>query len=80
MFSNFDFKILPGVTALIGQSGSGKTTIINLILRFYDIFGGSIWFENGQKKQNLKNITFDSLRKRIGYVGQEPVLIGKTLK
>lgn len=61
---------MPGVTALIGQSGSGKTTIINLILRFYDIFGGNILFETSKGKQNLKNISFDSLRKRIGYVGQ----------
>ena len=45
LFNNFDFILKPGLTALIGSSGSGKTTIINLILRFYDIFGGKIVFE-----------------------------------
>ena len=40
LFKNFDFKLEKGMTALIGESGSGKTTIINLIMRFYDIFAG----------------------------------------
>ena len=44
LFKDFDFILKPGFTALIGESGSGKTTIINLIMRFYDIFGGSIIF------------------------------------
>lgn len=68
------------MTALIGQSGSGKTTIINLILRFYDIFGGDVFFQTNSGKVNLRDITFNSLRERIGYVGQQPVLIGKTLR
>lgn len=58
------------MTALIGESGSGKTTIINLIMRFYDIFGGNIYLVNQKEKVNLKNVSFDSLRERVGYVGQ----------
>ena len=70
LFKDFNFILKPGFTALIGESGSGKTTIINLIMRFYDIFGGSIIFESEGKDYNLKNFTFESLRDRIGYVGQ----------
>ena len=44
LFENFNLKIERGITAFIGSSGSGKTTIINLILRFYDIFHGRIYF------------------------------------
>lgn len=63
-------QIRPGMTALIGESGSGKTTIINLIMRFYDIFDGRIYFDSLGKKFDVNQITFDSLRERIGYVGQ----------
>lgn len=81
MFENFNLILTPGVTALIGESGSGKTTIINLILRFYDIFGGKIYFSTSDnQKVNITDLTFESLSERIGYVGQEPVLIGKTLR
>ena len=68
------------MTALIGESGSGKTTIISLIMRFYDIFGGKIVMESGGEDHDLSKMTKESLRQCIGYVGQEPVLIGKTLK
>lgn len=80
LFKNFNFKIRPGMTALIGESGSGKTTIISLIMRFYDIFGGTIYLESGGLDFDLSKLTNQSLIERIGYVGQEPVLIGKTLK
>ena len=56
LFNNFDFFLEKGMTALIGESGSGKTTIINLIMRFYDIFGGSIVFESPQGNVDLTKI------------------------
>lgn len=46
LLKNFNLKIKKGITAFIGSSGSGKTTIINLIMRFYDIFDGKIYFES----------------------------------
>ena len=68
------------MTAFIGSSGSGKTSIINLIMRFYDIFKGRIYFVSDQKEYDLQTLCFESLRNRIGYVGQEPVLIGRTIR
>lgn len=80
LFQNFNLEIKKGVTAFIGPSGSGKTTIINLLLRFYDIFNGRIYFSSQGKAYDLTSLNFESLRTRIGYVGQEPVLIGKTIR
>lgn len=61
----------PGqTTAFIGSTGSGKSTIINLIPRFYDVTGGSITF-NGV---DIRNIPQEELRKAIGYVPQKGVL------
>lgn len=62
LFKDFDFKLKPGLTALIGSSGSGKTTIINLIMRFYDIFGGKISIESGGQNHDITDLTFRSLR------------------
>lgn len=54
-------------TAIIGPSGSGKSSLINLLMRLYDPQEGQVLI-NGQ---NIKNVTFDSLRERISYVGQD---------
>ena len=63
-------------TAIVGPSGSGKSTIVQLINRFYDPDEGSITYGNTP----LKSIDLTSLRKTIGWVGQEPVLIVGTIK
>ena len=77
VLSNFSLKIPKGKTiALVGQSGSGKSTIANLITRFYDINSGTIEID----KQNIKNITKSSLRTHIGLVTQDSILFNDTIK
>ena len=57
-------------TALVGPSGGGKSTIINLILRFHDTLDGSVTVDG----HNVSDVTVSSLRKNISYVSQQPVL------
>ena len=74
---NFSTKIKGGQTiALVGKSGSGKSSIINLIPRFYDSSKGEILIDD----QNIKNITLPSLRKEIALVSQDTVLFDDTVK
>uniref|UniRef100_W8B7Y6 ABC-type xenobiotic transporter n=1 Tax=Ceratitis capitata TaxID=7213 RepID=W8B7Y6_CERCA len=61
--------------ALVGSSGCGKSTIIQLVQRFYDPQEGSVYFND----VDLKDINITRLRERIGVVGQEPVLFGTTI-
>ena len=63
-------------TAFVGESGSGKSTIVALIERFYDPTSGIILVDG----LDLKQYNLNSLRKNIGYVGQEPVLFSGTVK
>ena len=63
-------------TAFVGESGSGKSTIVALIERFYDTNSGSILID----ELDIKEYNLNSLRKCIGYVGQEPVLFSGTVK
>ncbi|PVV05300.1 hypothetical protein BB560_000183 [Smittium megazygosporum] len=61
----------PGQTiALVGSSGSGKSTIINLMLRLYDVLGGSVSVED----EDVRNWQLEELRNHLSLVGQEPVL------
>lgn len=62
--------------ALVGATGSGKTTIANLLMRFYDIDSGEIFIN----KQNIRNISRDSLRKNIAIVLQDTVLFSDTVR
>jgi len=62
--------------ALVGHSGSGKSTMMNLIPRFYDVGQGSIAIDG----QNLKDITIESLRNSISFVSQDIVLFDDTIK
>lgn len=64
------------MTAFVGASGSGKSTITKLVERFYDPQEGEI-IVNGQ---NLKDFNLRSYRQRVGYVGQEPVLFNQTIR
>ena len=75
--NNINLKIEGGkITALVGQSGAGKSTIINLIPRFYDPQNGEITIDN----QNTKKIRLKSLRKRISLVSQDVILFDDTIK
>ncbi len=64
------------MTALVGHSGAGKSTIINLIPRFYDPQHGEIEID----KQNIKNVSLSSLRKNISMVSQDIILFDDTIK
>ena len=64
------------MTSLVGHSGSGKSTILNLIPRFYDCKSGDISIDN----QSIYNVTIQSLRKSISLVSQETTLFDDTIK
>ena len=64
------------IAALVGQSGAGKSTIINLIPRFYDPQSGLVQIDN----QDIKNVRLNSLRKHISLVSQDIVLFDDTIR
>ncbi len=64
------------IIALVGPTGSGKTTIINLLTRFYDVQGGTIQIDN----IDIRDLEQDSLRQRIGLVPQDTFLFSDTIK
>lgn len=63
------------MTALVGASGSGKSTIINLIMRMYDPDHGSVEIDG----QDIRYVTFKSLRGKLAYVGQDTFLFSNTI-
>ena len=74
---SINFKIAGGkITALVGKSGSGKSTIINLIARFYDPQNGSIKIDG----QDIKKINLKSVRAKISLVSQDIVLFDDTIR
>ena len=73
---NVSFKIEPGQTlAIIGKTGSGKSTILELIGRLYDVSSGKITIDN----QEIKQLHLDSVRRAIGYVPQDAFLFSDTI-
>ncbi|MFK7000391.1 ABC transporter ATP-binding protein [Flavobacterium oreochromis] len=76
ILKDLNLSIKPGETiAIVGATGAGKTTIINLLNRFYDIQSGSISIDN----QNIKNFTLESLRTQIAIVLQDVFLFADTV-
>lgn len=76
VFKNLNVSIPAGQkVGLVGFSGSGKTTFVNLILRFYDIQSGAITIDD----QNIADVTQDSLRSQIAMIPQDPALFHRTL-
>ena len=76
VLSNIDLKIRPGEkVALVGPSGGGKTTLCNLIPRFYDPTEGRILLDG----QDIKNVTLQSLRGSVGVVQQDVYLFSGTV-
>ena len=77
VLKNINFQCNPGETiALVGPTGSGKTTIINLLTRFYDINDGNIKIDN----LDIKEYSIKSLRRRVGVVLQDNYLFSGTIK
>jgi subfamily B ATP-binding cassette protein MsbA len=70
-------RMAPGTTtALVGPSGAGKTTLVNLIGRFYDPVSGTIAID----RHDLRDVTVRSLREKIAVVPQEPILFAATIR
>lgn len=70
------FRCAPGTTtALVGESGGGKSTVFRLLYRFYNLDGGSIQVDG----HDVKDVTIDSLRRHIGVVPQDTVLFNESL-
>lgn len=77
ILENISFKATPGTTtAIIGGTGSGKSTLINLIPRFFDVTGGEILIDG----INVKKLDLYTLRENIGYVPQKGILFKGTIK
>ena len=77
ILTDIDFVAKPGeVTAIIGSTGSGKSTIVNLLPRFYDVTGGEILVDG----VNIKDVSQKDLRDVIGFVPQKGVLFSGTIE
>ncbi|MBO5298990.1 MAG: ABC transporter ATP-binding protein [Clostridia bacterium] len=76
ILSNVNFVIEPGeIVGIVGTTGSGKSTVVNLLMRYYDNYEGDIFIDG----DNIKNIDLQYYRSSIGYVLQEPLLFKDTV-
>ena len=76
VLDDVSFTIEPGeVVGIVGTTGSGKSTLVNLLLRFYDGYSGEILVDG----HNIKNYDLSSYRAQIGYVQQEPQMFSDTI-
>lgn len=76
VLQNIDFKIEPGqMVALVGPTGVGKTTLVQLIARFYDPVSGNVYIDG----KNVKSVKLESLRENIAYVLQDTFLFNGTV-
>jgi subfamily B ATP-binding cassette protein MsbA len=76
VLKNFSLDLIKGKSvALVGQSGSGKSTIANLLTRFYDVTNGSITIDG----ESIKNVTLKSLRHQMALVTQDSILFNDTV-
>lgn len=74
---DFNLKIKCGErVGLVGPSGAGKTTLVNLLMRFYDPNSGEILIDG----QNIRDVSQDSLRENIAFIPQEPTMFNRTLR
>ncbi len=77
VFAGIDLEIKKGeLIAIVGPTGTGKTTLVSLIPRFYDPTKGRVLFDG----QDLKDVSFRSLRQQIGIVTQESILFNDTVR
>lgn len=74
--SNVSFVIKPGdIVGIVGTTGSGKSTIINLLMRFYDAYDGEILLDD----VDIRTLDMEQYRREIGYVQQEPMMFHDTI-
>jgi subfamily B ATP-binding cassette protein MsbA len=77
VLKDINLRVRPGeVVALVGPSGVGKTTLVNLIPRFYDPTGGAVYIDG----RDLRELSVKSLREKIGIVTQQTILFNDTIK
>ncbi len=77
MLHDIDLRVNPGeIIAIVGPSGAGKTTLVNLIARFYDVNQGRILVDG----TDLRQVRLESVRRQIGIVSQESLLFSVSLK